>query len=285
MSDLDPLRIEAELERLGASIGRPVVVASVTASTNDDARRAAAGGAPHGSAFLADAQTQGRGRSGHRWHSPAGENLYLSVVLRPKLAPQALPPLALVLGVCVARVVDEVLGSSATSVAHAGVKWPNDVLVDGKKLAGLLVETALRGGKIDAVIAGIGLNVHAASFPEELAPRATSLHALGGRSLDRSSIAARLLAEIGHVARMFEAHGLGPFLAELEDRDVLRGVPLDVSGVSGTAAGIDPEGYLRVIGSDGTKHRIGSGSVTTHGPLGSPGARIRRGPGAGEAAG
>ncbi|HVK64789.1 MAG TPA: biotin--[acetyl-CoA-carboxylase] ligase, partial [Polyangium sp.] len=254
MNDLDPLRIEAELERLGASIGRPVVIAAVTASTNDDARRAAAGGAPHGAAFLADAQTQGRGRSGHTWHSPAGENLYLSVVLRPKLAPQALPPLALVLGVCVARVVDEVLGASVASGARAGVKWPNDVLVDGKKLAGLLVETALRGGVLDAVVAGIGLNVHAASFPEELATRATSLHALGGRGLDRSSIAARLLAEIGRAVRMFEADGLDPFLAELDHRDVLHGIPIDVSGVSGTAAGIDHEGYLRVLGSDGVTH-------------------------------
>ncbi|MDC3984832.1 biotin--[acetyl-CoA-carboxylase] ligase [Polyangium jinanense] len=285
MNDLDPLRIEAELERLGASIGRPVVVAPVTASTNDDARRAASGGAPHGASFLADAQTQGRGRSGHAWHSPAGENLYLSVVLRPKLAPQALPPLALVLGVCVARVVDELLGASKASGPRAGVKWPNDVLVDGKKLAGLLVETALRGGAIDAVVAGIGLNVHASSFPEELASRATSLHVLGGRGLDRSSIAARLLVEIGRTVRVFEANGLDPFLAELDHRDVLRGVPIDVSGISGTAAGIDREGYLRVITSDGATHRIGSGSVTTHGPLGSPGTRVRGGPGAGEAEG
>ncbi|MRG93296.1 biotin--[acetyl-CoA-carboxylase] ligase [Polyangium spumosum] len=282
MNDLDPLRIEAELERLGASIGRPVVVARITASTNDDARRAAASGAPHGAAFLADAQTRGRGRSGHAWHSPPGENLYLSVVLRPRIDPRALPPLALVLGVCVARVVDEVLGASR---ARAGVKWPNDVLVDGKKLAGLLVETALRGGTIDAVIAGVGLNVHAASFPAELASRATSLHALGGAGLDRSSLAARLLAEIGHAVRSFEADGLGAFHGELQRRDVLRGVPIDVSGISGTAAGIDHEGYLLVIGSDGETHRIGSGSVTTHGPLGSPGARVRGGPGAGGAEG
>jgi len=285
LSDLDPRRIEAELDRLGARIGRPVVVAPVTASTNDDARRAASGGAPHGAAFLADAQTQGRGRSGHAWHSPPGENLYLSVVLRPRLEPHALPPLALVLGVCVARVVDEALGVSASSGARAGVKWPNDVLVDGKKLAGLLVETAMRGGSIDAVVAGIGLNVFASSFPGELASRATSLHALGARGLDRSSLAARLLAEIGHAVRSFEADGLGPFLDELDLRDVLRGVPVDVSGVSGTAAGIDRQGYLLVRGSDGAVHRVGSGSVTTHAPLGSPGPRDRGGPGAGGAEG
>ncbi|MDI1451963.1 biotin--[acetyl-CoA-carboxylase] ligase [Polyangium sp. 6x1] len=284
MNDLDPLRIEAELERLGASAFRPVVV-PVTASTNDDARRAAAAGAPHGAVFLADAQSKGRGRSGHAWHSPAGENLYLSVVLRPKLALHALPPLALVLGVCVARIVDEVLGATAASGLRAGVKWPNDVLVDGKKLAGLLVETALRGGAIDAVVAGIGLNVHTSSFPDDLATRATSLHALGGRALDRSAIAARLLAEIGRTVRAFEADGLAPFLTELDQRDVLRGVSVDVSGIAGTAAGIDREGYLRVITSDGAAHRIGSGSVTTHSPLGSPGARVRSGPGAGGAEG
>jgi BirA family transcriptional regulator, biotin operon repressor / biotin---[acetyl-CoA-carboxylase] ligase len=268
VNDLDPLRIEAELARLGAALGRPVTVAAVTASTNDDARRAAAEGAPHGATFLADAQTRGRGRSGHGWHSPPGENLYLSMVLRPRIEPRALPPLALVIGLAAARVVEEALEASAVCEASAGIKWPNDVFVGGQKIAGILVESALRGGTIDAVIAGIGLNVGASSFPEELGGRATSLHLLGARALDRSTLAARLVVAIERMMRSFEAEGLAPFVSELGQRDALRGVPLEVGDVRGEGAGIDAEGYLCVRGEDGETSRVGSGSVTTHGPLG-----------------
>jgi len=264
MDDLRGELVERELERLGATIGRPVSVVPVTASTNDDARRAASMGAPHGASFLADTQTRGRGRSGHAWHSPPGENLYLSVVLRPKVEPHALPPLALILGVCVARVVDEAIGGPA----RAGVKWPNDVLVDGKKIAGVLVETTLRGSRIDAVVSGIGLNVCASSFPDELAGRATSLRVLGARELDRARIAARLLAEIGGAVGAFEASGLVSFVAELERRDVLRGAHVEVAGIAGIADGIDVDGYLRVKGDRDEVHRVGSGSVTIKRPAG-----------------
>lgn len=255
MTDLDAAQIETCLERFGVTIGRPVVVKNITESTNDDARQAGAQGAPHGAVFLADAQTRGRGRSGHAWFSPAGENLYLSVILRPNIPPMALPPLTLAVGVCVARVVDNALGVEG----KARIKWPNDVYVGEDKLAGILVETSVRGMCVDAVVAGVGINVHTMAFPTDL--RATSLRLLGAREVDRSVLAARLLDEIARAVVSFEHQRLAAFHAEIERRDMLRGRFVEIGGVEGTASGIDAEGFLCVTALDGTTHRFGSGSV------------------------
>ncbi|UQA58196.1 biotin--[acetyl-CoA-carboxylase] ligase [Polyangium aurulentum] len=267
MNDLEQEHVEAALDRVGTKLGRPVTIEAVTASTNDDARRAAQAGAPHGALFLADAQTRGRGRGGHAWHSPRGENLYMSIVLRPRVELSALPTLALVLGLCVARAVDEAFAAEGM---RAGIKWPNDVIVDGRKIAGLLVESSLRGGALEAVVAGVGLNVRTTSFPEEIADRATSLAVLGAHEQDRAMVAARVLAALEAALPAFEASGLASFLAELERRDVLRGVPIEVGEVRGTAAGVDEDGYLRIRGEDGELHRVAAGSVVAHGELGRP---------------
>lgn len=255
MTDLDATRIATFLDSFGSTIGRPVVVKNITESTNDDARQAGAAGAAHGAVFVADAQTRGRGRSGHSWHSPPGENLYLSVLLRPNIPPPALAPLTLVVGWCVARVVDFALGVPG----KARIKWPNDVYVGEDKLAGILVETSLRGSSLAAVIVGVGLNVHTKVFPAEL--RATSLLKLGATNLDRSELAARFLKELGDAVRLFELQRIGPFHAELEARDMLRGRRLEIADVHGLGAGIDDAGFLRVTLADGDERRFGSGSV------------------------
>ena len=267
MNDLDASRISAEILHLSPGFVPRVVVSDQTASTNDDARQSASRGAPSGTVFFAEQQTAGRGRSGNVWFSPPGENLYFSVVLRPRVEPAALPPLALLLGLVVASVVDEALGSSST---FAGIKWPNDVLVEGKKISGLLLETSFRGGKMDAVVAGIGLNVHTVSFPETLGATATSLRILGARSLDRSLLAARLLVGIHSVMGAFEAEGLGPFHAELSRRDALLGVPLEANGARGFGAGIERDGSLCVRNEAGVLVHVGSGGVTPLGPFVSP---------------
>jgi BirA family biotin operon repressor/biotin-[acetyl-CoA-carboxylase] ligase len=259
VTDLDEDRIAVSLDRFGVTIGRPIVVKNVTESTNDDARRAAANGAPNGATFLADAQTRGRGRSGHAWFSPARENLYLSVILRPNIPPMALPPLTLAVGVCVARMVDFALDIEG----KARLKWPNDVYVGEDKLAGVLVETSVRGAAVDAVIVGVGINVHTMAFPDDL--RATSLRLLGAREVDRSVLAARLLGEICKAVPLFEQQRLRPFHADLVARDMLRGRFVEINGVDGVASGIDVDGFLCVTASDGTTHRFGSGSVAFRG--------------------
>jgi BirA family biotin operon repressor/biotin-[acetyl-CoA-carboxylase] ligase len=257
-SALDASRIERELDRLGVAVGRPLSVAASTRSTNDDARRAAAAGAPHGAAFLADEQTAGRGRGEHVWHSPPGENLYLSLVLRPDVPAARIAPLALVAGVAVARAVGPLL---AVVAREPRIKWPNDVLVDDRKLAGVLVEAQLRGAAVASVVVGVGLNVRTARFPPELEARATSLAALGVVEPDRSLLAARLIAELGRAAAWFGEHGFGSFVEELAARDALRGRPVEAGGVRGVAEGIDAEGHLLLRAVDGGRHAIVAGAV------------------------
>jgi len=255
VKDLEITSIEHWLDQLEVPIGRPIVLKDSTESTNDDARKAAASGGPHGAVFLAESQTRGRGRSGRSWFSPAGENLYLSIILRPNIPPMALPPLTLVVGVCVARAVDVALGSPG----KARIKWPNDIYVGEDKLAGILLETSLRGSSVEAVIAGIGLNVHASVFPPEL--RATSLRLLGAHDADRSKILAILLRELGPAVRLFEQRGFAPFHAELEGRDLLKGRPVEINGIEGEVVGIDTSGFICIRSPDGKLHSIGSGSV------------------------
>jgi BirA family biotin operon repressor/biotin-[acetyl-CoA-carboxylase] ligase len=241
VNDLSAEAIARELDLLGSNVGRPLTVAPVTASTNDDARAAAARGAPHGAAFVADAQTRGRGRGGHAWHSPAGENLYFSMVARPRVSAGSIPPVALAVGVAVARVLEQV-------VMPVWVKWPNDVLAgpDRKKLAGVLVEGQLRGSEVTSVVAGVGVNVHATSFPPDIVARATSLALLGVAGRGRSMLAARLLAAVGEAIARLEESGLTSFSEDLARLDALRGARVEVSGVRGTAEGMDGDGRLLV---------------------------------------
>ena len=259
MTDLDRAAIEIELDRLGAALGRPLSVVALTGSTNDDAKQAAERGAPHGATFIADAQSAGRGRGGHTWHSPPGENLYMSVVLRPRLGVERVAPITLAVGALVARVVEGIVGQGAGPI---GVKWPNDIFAGGRKLGGILVEGRLRGAEVSHVVVGLGLNVRASAFPSAIADRATSLQRLGCERLDRAVIAAALLAEIGAGLPVFEAEGLRPFLTELSARDVLCGARVDVSGERGVAEGIDENGRLLLRREDGSLCRVASGEVT-----------------------
>lgn len=253
--DLNSDAIERELVRRGARIGRPIAVVSLTSSTNEDARRAALGGAPHGATFLADGQSAGRGRGGHSWHSPAGENLYLSMLLRLGVKPAAIAPITLAVGVAVARVVERRCSSAAR------LKWPNDVQINGKKIAGILVEGQIRGGLMQSLVVGIGINVRTELFPDALAPSATSLRLLSCADLNRSSLAADVICEVGDAADLFDRAGMAPFLEELSRRDALLGQQIHVAGAYGVAAGIDAEGWLLMRAEDGVLSRIVAGEV------------------------
>lgn len=253
-SDLDAARIEANLAARG--VAHPAVtVFETTASTNDEARKAAASGAPHGAVLVADAQSRGRGRGAHVWHSPAGENIYLSLVLRTEVPARLLPPVTLVVGLAVAGVVEGALGRPCA------LKWPNDVQVGGRKLAGVLVEAQLRGAAATALIVGVGLNVHASHFPEELAQKATSLRLEGGSDLDRSSLVAELSAAILSSVETFARRGLEAFLPQLRARDALRGQPVLFDGLAGQGEGLDAEGRLLVRDAAGVLHAVASGEV------------------------
>lgn len=264
MNDLSAEAIAAALDRRGATFGRPLTVLERTASTNDDARAAASAGAPHGAAFVADSQTSGRGRGGHTWHSPPGENVYLSLVARPRVPAANVAPIALAVGVAIARVAE----ARVAGRAPVWIKWPNDVLagppVPGglpRKLAGVLIEGQLRGSEVASVIVGAGLNVRAAAFPEEIAHRATSLRLLGVTDLDRSAVAADLIDAIGAAVASYEATGLASFHTDLARLDALRGARVTVAGVRGEAAGIDAGGRLLVAMEGGAVVPVATGEV------------------------
>jgi BirA family biotin operon repressor/biotin-[acetyl-CoA-carboxylase] ligase len=180
-SDLDRHRIEHALERDGIALGRPLSIVDVTGSTNDDAKAAARLGIASGAAFVADSQTAGRGRLGRAWHSPAGENLHVSFVLRLGIPAGSVPDVTIAAGLAVADTVAPLVAMPVR------LKWPNDVLVSDRKIAGVLCEA---GGAQDLafVVVGIGLNVRTASFPPDLAETSTSLALARARELDRSSI-------------------------------------------------------------------------------------------------
>ena len=266
---MDRGRIEQALRALvgidGGAPGGPLSVVDATASTNEDARQAAAAGAGHGAAFVADQQSAGRGRQGRLWYSPAGRNIYLSVVLWPQVAAAALAPISLVAGLAVARVVDRALAASWGQVEpprRAMVKWPNDVFLEGRKVAGVLVEasTGLDGPPL--VVVGVGLNVLGDAFPPEIEDTATSLAGAGGRDLERETICAALIGAIVARANDFALQGLTPLLAELRERDFLRGREVDVAGVSGKAEGFDDHGRLLLRGSGGSLRAVHSGEVS-----------------------
>jgi BirA family transcriptional regulator, biotin operon repressor / biotin---[acetyl-CoA-carboxylase] ligase len=268
VTGLDGAAIERELARLGASLGRPLSVVAQTGSTNEDARHAALAGAPHGATFVADAQTTGRGRGGHRWHSPPGENLYLSVILRPRLLARNVAPIALVIGVAVASVVEHWLSLHARRDGldlrsmDVRLKWPNDVLAGGRKLSGILVEGQLRDDGVSSLVVGVGLNVGARSFPPEIEDRATSLALLGCDELSRELLAAALLSAIGDASARFEVDQLDPFAEDLARLDWLRGRCINVGGVAGVASGIDVDGHLLIRTAEGAIRAVAAGEVS-----------------------
>jgi BirA family biotin operon repressor/biotin-[acetyl-CoA-carboxylase] ligase len=217
-----------------------------TTSTNDEAKRAAKLGAPHGATWVAEEQTAGRGRQRRAWWSLPGENLLFSVLLREGLAPRRLPQIALVAGLAVRDTVARAAG------VEAMIKWPNDVLVGGKKIAGVLVEAITAGAQVEAVVVGVGINVHARRFPAEIAEHATSIALVAHDPPDRASVLADALASLEEDLHAITARGLGLVRSRLEAADALRGqrVRRD-SDDEGVAVGIDDEGRLIIRRDDG----------------------------------
>jgi BirA family biotin operon repressor/biotin-[acetyl-CoA-carboxylase] ligase len=243
MLDLDPARIASQLNTL--RYGSSLDVRAQTSSTNDDARQAFNKGAVAGHVVVADTQTGGRGSRGSAWESPAGSDLYVSIVDRFSLALAALPPLTLAVGLAVAECVDALLASDATPPSQ--VKWPNDVLVHGKKCCGVLIETNASGDQVDGAVIGIGLNVNRTHFPEALADRATSLAlARDSRPLDRTRALCSLLSHVETRVDQFVAEGPAAILHALEPRLAYLGQRVTCNGEVGVVRGVDASGCLRL---------------------------------------
>ena len=208
---------------------------------------------PQPAAFFAETQTAGRGRSGARWHSPPGENLYASVLLQPHVEPAEIAPLTLAVGAELAGVLERL------APGRVSIKWPNDLWLDGKKLAGILVEGQIRGERLASVVVGVGVNVATRLFPPELDAIATSL-AQAGVDVDRNELAVELVAAVLRAEASFVERGISAWLVHLRALDALRGRRVRVEAVEGLASGIDDLGRLLVEAPDGV-HAIHSGHV------------------------
>lgn len=230
-----------------------------TDSTNTRARELAAAGAPHGTVVTAGEQSEGRGRQGRTWSAPPGGALLYSAIVRPLDSRHALLPLAVPLAVCEAA--ERLAPGTACEV-----KWPNDVLVDGRKLAGVLIETRPQDGW---GVVGVGLNlaIAAAEFPPELRETAVSLFGEGGEGAvgadagapagDAHAAAAALSARLDHWLTAEQTEILGAW----RERDALRGREVSWEGGSGVADGVDDRGFLVVVAPDGGRTCLGAGEV------------------------
>jgi BirA family biotin operon repressor/biotin-[acetyl-CoA-carboxylase] ligase len=246
---------------LAARWGLPAVHLFARAgSTNDIARALAEAGAPEGTAVLADEQTAGRGRSGRPWSSPPGVGVWLSIVLRPDaLASPGLLPI--LVGLAAADALDPFVRP-----ATVAIKWPNDLHLAGRKLAGILCEGSWDGVRPGSVVAGIGINVlHSIDdFPAELHDVATSMRIVAGWSPPRGEVAGAVAAAILRRVSRPPAELDGALLDALRGRDALLGKRVRVTGaeaVTGMAMGITPAGALLVRTPAGTLRTVRSGTV------------------------
>lgn len=264
------------------AFGRWLRVLPSCESTSDEAARWARGqaaglpAAPEGAVVIAEAQSRGRGRLGRTWHSPPGESLYLSLVLRPagRLSPEQAPPLTLLAAVAVAEAV-EGLG------AAPALKWPNDVLLDGRKVAGILTEMATSGAGIEHLVVGIGVNLDSRHFPAELAGRATSVALALGHPpearIDRQAFAAALLGRLeAWYLDFLGAGGDGParVVAAWRQRAHQLGQRIEVASgtetVRGKNLGPAHDGALELAGDNGTVRRVVAGEIAWPADGGSP---------------
>jgi BirA family biotin operon repressor/biotin-[acetyl-CoA-carboxylase] ligase len=244
-----------------ARFGRAYEPHASCSSTNDLAAQRAREGAAEGLLVVADTQSGGRGRLGRSWHSPPGENLYFSLLLRPERRPLELPPLTLLTGVAVAQAVQ------ARGVVPR-LKWPNDVLIDGaagaRKLVGVLTEMATERDRIKHVVVGVGVNVNTLGFPPELADLATSLRVETGRVHDRAALLADILAGLEAAYDRALAAGAESFLPAWRTFAALPRpcwVQRAAGPLHGIALDVDAEGALLVRDDAGELHRVLSGEL------------------------
>jgi len=245
----------------GQLIGGEIIQLGETDSTNLRAMELAERGAAEGLAVIADRQTAGKGRLGRTWVSPAGVNLYTSVLLRPQIQPWDAPQLTFLSAVAAALAIREASG------LEPRVKWPNDLLLNGRKVAGLLNEMSAETEAVHYVVLGIGINVNMAAdqFPEDLRYPATSLAIERGGPVSRLEVATALYQHLDRLYRDYLQSGIGPILATWQELCDLVGRRVRIvsgsSELTGEVIGLDADGALLVRRSDGTIERILAGDV------------------------
>ncbi len=242
-------------------IGRDIRVFQSTASTNDLVERLARDGLDEGVVVFAESQTKGRGRLGRTWHSPAGKGLWFSLLLRPNLRPQAATQLTIVAATALARAIREQTGLKPE------IKWPNDILLRGRKVVGILTELSAELDHVKHITLGIGVDVNqrADEFPAEMRKLATSLSIEAGRGVNRPDLAAAILIELDRDYRRLREGQFARLAEEWEAQCVTLGrrVSIIVGGraVSGRAESLDDDGALLLRTEHGRLERIIGGDV------------------------
>lgn len=248
------------------TMGQTIYFYEETDTTNNHARELALEGAPEGTLVVAEKQTAGRGRRGKVWESPLGTGIWMSLVLRPQIAPAEASVLTLLCGLATAEAIEAETGLSA------GIKWPNDILINGKKAVGILTEMDCEMSEVHFVIPGIGINVNTASFPPEIADIATSLYLECGKTVSRRRLVHKVLERLEEHYETFLR--TGSFAAMLEDyrkHCITLGKEVHVLGREpffAEALDITPEGELLVRRADNGKEEVVfSGEVSIRGVI------------------
>ena len=242
--------------------GKTVHFAVELDSTNEWLKRMPKEEAPHGTLALAEYQTAGKGRLGRNWVAPPGSNIAMSLLLRPTFSPVYAPMLTLVMGLSAAQAVAQ-LG------VEVSIKWPNDIVVSGKKISGILTEMELEQGLIREIVIGIGINVNLYDIREDLRDKATSLYLETGKIYDRSDLVGRVMERFEeNYERFLQTCDLSLLLEDYHQILANRGQPVRVLAeepYTGVAHGINPQGELLVEKEDGTLTRVNSGEVSVRG--------------------
>ena len=241
-------------------IGRRIVHYFRVDSTNTVAAEMAAKGETHGTVVVAEEQTAGRGRLGRSWYSEKTSGIYASVILRPPLAPAAAPVLTLVAGLAAHQALSSVTG------LPVDIRWPNDILLRGKKLGGILTEMSAEMDRLHTVVIGIGLNINHRAMPGELKDVATSLRIEGGRPYARVPVFVALLKELERYYRLLLADGSAAVTRRWAAASTFaEGKRVRVRTTSGeyeaTTAGLETSGALRVRRDDGRAQSLVSGEI------------------------
>jgi BirA family biotin operon repressor/biotin-[acetyl-CoA-carboxylase] ligase len=260
----DVLHADDLLSRLGKTkiIGRDIRVFEQTTSTNDVIEKLARDGVKEGVVVFAESQTKGRGRLGRKWVSPAHKGLWFSVLLRPDLRPQETTQLTVASAVALRRAIKNVTGISAE------IKWPNDILIAGKKVAGILTEMSAELDKVRYVILGIGIDVNldAGEFPSELKKIATSLKIESGETVSRAELATAILRELDKDYSRACGHFFADVADEWEENCTTIGksvaVQIGERKIRGRAESLDDDGALLLRTEHGHLERITGGDVT-----------------------
>lgn len=246
----------------GKLIGHPLYYFPEIGSTNDEAYRLGVTGVADGTVVIADGQTKGKGRLQRAWHSPAGSNIYTSIILRPQIKPAAAPQISLVAGVAVA----ELLSQYCPGLVE--LKWPNDVLIKGKKICGILAQMKTAGEQVDFVVVGIGINVNIGKdqFPADIRDIATSLIIETGRKIAREDLIIGLYENLAKWYKKLLQDGFTSIKEKWLNLAPMIGKEIKVTYfsevVQGKALGIDEQGALILLCVNEEKISISAGDAT-----------------------